>query len=229
MAKVQFGMIVTDMRNKLGGHVFTKNRGGSTVRTKVTPANPQTTYQSGIRQIFTALSQGWRSLTADQRNAWNAAVSSFQRTDIFGNLRTPSGINLYQRLNNVLVQVGVAALTSPPLPEAVADCYVASITAAVGTPALSVTLNETIPANTSLMLFATSPQSAGRNFVKSQFRLIAVLPAAETSPYDALTKYTAKFGDTGQVGQKIFVKTVAVNTNTGQQGASAIASVITTA
>ena len=42
MAKIKFGMMMTDASGKLGGQVFSKNRGGSYVRTKVTPTNPQT-------------------------------------------------------------------------------------------------------------------------------------------------------------------------------------------
>lgn len=45
MAKIKFGMMMTDARGKLGGQVFSKNRSGSYVRTKVTPVNPQTTTQ----------------------------------------------------------------------------------------------------------------------------------------------------------------------------------------
>lgn len=229
MSKIKMGMIVTDIRNKLGGHVFSKNRAGGIVRTKVTPTNPQTGSQAGVRNLFSNLSQAWRSLTQAQRDAWNAAVGDYQRTDIFGDLRSPSGINLFQRLNNVLMSVGEAMLTVPPLPSAVENVYATGVTAAVAIPAMSISLNEAVPANTALKVFATAPLSAGRNYVKSQFRLITTLDAAEASPYDALADYTAKFGNTGEVGQKIFVKTVPVNITTGQTGTSAIVSVITVA
>lgn len=229
MAKAKFGMVVTDMRGKLGGQVFTKNRGGAVVRTKVTPSNGQSPAQSTVRNRFTSLSQAWRGLTQAQRDAWNAAVINFQRTDVFGDLRSPSGLNLYQRLNNVLLSVGETAISTPPLPSEVANSYATAVSAAVATPALSVTLNATIPANTAVKLFATAPMSAGREFVKSQFRLIDILDAAATSPVNALAAYVAKFGNTGEIGQKIFVKTVPVNITTGQEGSPAVVSVITVA
>ena len=227
--KIKFGAIVTDGRNKIGGHVLSKNRGGNFMRTKVTPSNPQSIAQAGARNRFSGLSQAWRSLTQAQRDAWSAAVNDYQRTDIFGDLKSPSGSNLYQRLNNVLAVCGVAAMATPPLPSAVPNIYVQTVTAAVGVPALSVDLNDNVPADTAIMLFATAPMSAGRNYVKSQFRLIAVLPAATINPYDALDDYVAKYGNTGEIGQKIFVKTVPVNLLTGQTGSAAVASVITTA
>lgn len=52
MALIKFGMMMTDARGKLGGHVFTKARNGATIRTKVSPANPQTSAQSLSRSIF---------------------------------------------------------------------------------------------------------------------------------------------------------------------------------
>jgi hypothetical protein len=157
--KAKFGAIVVAGRGKIGGHVAAQNRGGAYFRTKVTPSNPQSAAQGGIRSLFTSLAQAWRSLTQAQRDAWNAAVSDYQRTDIFGDLRTPSGINLFQRLNNVLMQCGEDMILTPPLPAEVANVYGTGLTYAVGTPALSLALSETVPANTAVMVFATAPMS----------------------------------------------------------------------
>lgn len=92
--KTKFGAIIVDGRGKIGGHVASKNRGGAYLRTKVTPANAQTSAQNQVRNLFTSLTQGWRGLTQAQRDAWNAAVLDYSRTDIFGDIRNPSGINL---------------------------------------------------------------------------------------------------------------------------------------
>lgn len=230
MAKIKWGAAVVDGRGKLGGHVLSKNRAGAYIRTKVTPVNPQTGYQLGVRNRFTIYSQGWRGLTQAQRDAWNAAVSDFQRTDIFGDLRNPTGFNLYQRLNNNLVNVGAAAISTPPLPAAVGEVIASSLTAEDGTvsESLSLVLSGNVPADTAVKVFATSPQSAGRSFVKAEYRQITTLDAAETTPVDLLAAYQAKYGSTGAAGQKIFVKIEAVNTNTGQTGTPSEASAIVT-
>src|SRR3546814_3353017 len=52
ISKVKFGALMTDARGKLGGHVFSKNRAGSYLRTKVTPVNQQTSYQTSVRALF---------------------------------------------------------------------------------------------------------------------------------------------------------------------------------
>jgi hypothetical protein len=98
--KTKFGAIIVDGRNKIGGHVASKNRAGSYLRTKVTPTNPGTTYQVNVRNRLAGISTAWRALTEAQRKAWNVAVSNYARTDIFGDLKNPSGFNLHQQLNN---------------------------------------------------------------------------------------------------------------------------------
>ena len=215
---MKFGALVVDGRGKNGGHVASKNRAGAYLRTKVTPVNAQSPAQNSIRNRFTTLSQAWRGLTQAQRDAWIAAVGDYARTDIFGDLHNPTGFNLYQRLNNNLVTVGEAAIAVPPLPAAVGEVVASSIATAVGADTMALAMTANVPAGTAVKVFATAPVSAGRAFVKSQYRLIAILPAAEATPYDLKAEYIAKFGGIGVAGQKIFVKLVAINTTTGQSG-----------
>ena len=223
--KAKFGAIVVDGRGKIGGHVASKNRSGSYFRTKVTPVNPSSTAQVTIRNRFSALSQGWRSLSAAQRAAWNAAVGDFSRTNIFGDLINPSGFNLYQRLNNNLVRIGESAIDTPPTPASIVDIVIGAVSmaAAAGTASLAYTVGA--DATSEIEVWATPPLSPGVSFVKSEYRLITQVTANTASPLDFATAYVAKFGAiTGAEGQKVFVKTVAISTVTGQAGVSQSAS-----
>jgi hypothetical protein len=227
--KTKFGSIIVAGSGKIGGHVASKNRAGSYLRTKVTPANAQTAFQVAVRGRFSTLAQAWRGLTQAQRDAWNAAVGAFSRTDIFGDLRNPSGINLFQRLNNVLVNVGQAPMNLPPLPSEVPAVVLSAFTFAVGVPAMSAEFDGPVPADTSVIVMATAPLSAGKNNVTSQYRQIGVIAPASASPFNLLALYTAKFGGVGVVGQKIFIKFVPVNELTGQQGGTSVMSAISVA
>jgi hypothetical protein len=214
--KAKFGMVVVAGSGKIGGHVASRNRAGAYFRTKVTPVNPQSGSQLTVRNRLGVRSQAWRGLTEAQRNAWNGAVSAFAKTDIFGDLKNPSGFNLYQRLNNNLLTVGAAAIASPPQPAAVLSVAVTSITPAAGTGLIPMVLSGAVPAGTAVKVFATAPQSPGVSFVKSEYRLITTLPAATVTPVALGTSYQAKFGS-WLVGQKLFFKIVFVNTTTGQE------------
>jgi hypothetical protein len=215
--KVKFGALVVDGRGKIGGHVMSKNRSGAYMRTKVTPTNPNTAAQSAVRSILTGLSQAWRGLTQAQRNAWNGAVSSFATTDIFGDIKNPSGINLYVKLNANLAEIGVSAISLPPLPESVPAPILGAITATAGTPAFTVAFSPTpIAADTSYIIRATAQVSPGKKFVKNLYRNVQIVAAAGTSPANILSAYVAKFGTLVE-GQKIGIEILAVNENTGQK------------
>lgn len=216
--KVKFGMIVVDGSGKLGGQVMSKNRGGKYIRTKVTPTNPNSASQAAVRSRLTALSQAFRSLTAAQILGWNNAVNDFAKTDIFGDIKKPSGINLFVKLNANLGEVGAATIDDAPLPSSVESVVTLSATAAAGTPALSVVFTPTpVPANTSFIIRATAQMSAGKQPSKSDFRNLLVVAAAGTSPANALSAYNTKFGVL-VAGRKIGIEMVAVNTVTGQKG-----------
>lgn len=227
--KTKFGSFIIDGRGKIGGHVASRNRAGAYLRTKVTPVNPQTAAQLAVRNRFTGLSQAWRGLTQAQRDAWNTAVSDYKSTDIFGDLNSPTGFNLYQRLNNNLLNIGETALTTPPLPQAVQAVVLSSIAAASGAGTLAATYIPAIDADTKVKVFATAPQSAGKSFVKSEYRQIDVIATADASPFSIETEYEAVFGSVGTAGQKIFMKFVPVNLNTGQTGTASQASAVVAA
>jgi hypothetical protein len=224
--KTKFGSIIVSGSGKIGGHVASRNRAGSYLRTKVTPVNPSTAAQQSIRNRLTGLSQAWKALTAAQRIAWNAAVSDYAKTDVFGDLRNPSGFNLFQRLNNNLLIVGESQISDPPVPGSVYAMATMSLAVVTGTPALTLTFTGAIPATDAVKLFATAPVSAGVSFVKSEYRLIGVLTDADTSAKVITTLYGAKFGAITENGLKVFVKAVPVNIATGQEGIGLTASSI---
>ncbi len=218
MAKVKFTAVVADMRNKLNGSVFSKNRSGAYVRTKVTPVNRQTSYQTTVRNRLGTYAQGFRGLTQTQIAAWNAAVDNFKSTDIFGDIKSPSGINLYVKLNANITRAGGTAIATPPLPVAVTPLTVLSAVADASDGSVVVTFAPTpVPAGFALVISMTKQLSPGKTFTGGQFVDIVVIAAAGTSPSTTTTNYTGRFG-TIVVGQKIGVQIQLVNITTGQAG-----------
>jgi hypothetical protein len=222
--KIKWGALVVDGRNKIGGHVASKNRAGSYLRTKVTPVNPETIYQLNVRDRFGGLSTAWRGLDAAERLAWNTVVDHFARTDIFGDLRNPSGFNLHQMLNNNLLNVGESAITTPPLPAAVAAFKTMSFTIENTVESLMIAFTENVATDHAAIVLATPAISPGISFVKPEYRQIAVLPAETATGYDALAEYVARFGAIGATGMQVFIRMFMVNTVTGQAGLGIAAS-----
>ena len=224
--KIKWGALVVDGRNKIGGHVASKNRAGSYLRTKVTPVNPSTTYQSNVRSRLASFSAGWRALGAATIALWNNAVQDFKSTDIFGDIKSPTGFNLWQRLSNNIDIVTGTPLTTPPVPTAIA-CFTSLSATAVHAGAVTLTFTVTpVPTAIAVKIFATPAISVGINFVKSQYRLIGVIDAAGASPFVATSLYNTKFGAVGAAGKKIYFKAVHVGKTTGQTSRPVVCSAV---
>lgn len=216
MAKILFTAFLADMRGKVNGTVFSKNRGGAYARTKVTPSNPQTSAQNLVRSRLTGFSQGWRGLTQAGRDAWNAAVGSFPRTNVFGNSKILSGHQLYIGLNSQLGAAGQTAISAPPVPVGASAITAFTGAASVGGTSFDVTFApDPVPAGMSLIIDATEQVSAGKNNLNSLYRQIQVEAPAATSPADIYAAYVAKFGALIQ-GQKIGIRGRLVNNTTGE-------------
>lgn len=229
MAKIKLSGIVSEMRGKLNGSVFSKNRGGAYMRTKVTPVNPQSLAQGLVRSTLTNLSQAWRGLTDAQRASWNGAVSGFTGTDIFGDVKTPSGINLYNKLNLNLASIGVAPISAPP--SAVSVGYVSDLDLAADASANTIAATFTAIGGTvgqTVVVEATAGVSAGKNFVKSEFRKIGTFAGNATSPQAIGAMYVARFGAM-TAGKKVFVRLKFIDNATGVAGQYTSASTIVVA
>lgn len=217
MALVKFSALISEMRNKLNGSVFAKNRGGNYLRNKVTPVNPQSAFQTNVRGIFASISSAWRGLTQPQRDSWIAAAVDFPYTDVFGDTRTLSGNALHQKLNQNLVLMGESAITSPPLPVAVPLADAVSAAAASGGGAVTLTItDQTIPANVQLQVWATGGLSQGKQFVKNQLRMLGYFTVT-TGVATLTTEYAARFGNL-TAGQKVTFRVLYVDETTGQAG-----------
>ena len=193
MAKIKWGMFVVDGHGKVGGHVLAKNRNGSYVRTKVTPSNPQTTAQIAQRVVLSAFSQSWRNLPESSRLAWNGAVDQFSRTDIFGDIRNPTGKNLYTKLNINLSDIGFSAITLPPLPTSPDPLLECTLTSVGGVVKVDFTPSP-VGTSTTVEVYATPSLSTGKYFVKSEYRKIGIIPSCTSAIVDITNDYVAKFG-----------------------------------
>ena len=215
MAKIKFGMMMTDARGKLGGQVFSKNRAGAYIRTKVTPVNPQTISQAAVRGNLATLSSGWNSLTAEQIAQWNNSVEDWQSTDIFGDIKKPTGKNLFVKLNINLLNNNLPTIDTPQ--------------AKIELPALNHVLAQIDNVANTLILgdlpvFASGKYQIeacpavpiGVNYVKNKFRVINSVTIATTDDLDITTYYVNRFGALPTSGN-VFFRIRAIGPN-GQAG-----------
>lgn len=229
MTKIKYSALVESMSGKLNGSVMSKNKSGHYIRTKTTPSNPQTSFQTAVRNSLASIAQAWRGLTDTQRKSWNTVVDQFQRTNIFGDSFKLSGIALYSRLNRNLDTIGSTRIATPPSPEAVS--FFTGLSAIVDNSAttMELTFAPAIPAGSKVIVRASAPLSQGIYNANNKMRIIAVLDNTDTSPADVATEYQTKFGTFPAVGQKVFFDVKHVDISTGIDGVPLSTSAITIA
>jgi hypothetical protein len=204
MALYTPGAFAPIISGSVGATVFSHNAGGAYMKNKSIPLNPNSPYQISARNLLTLFAQKWRSLTEAQQAAWNAAAPSFPVTNRIGETITLSGFNFYVRQNININLAGGSSISVPPSPGTVVSPLTFSGTCTGGAISLIYTATP-VPTGQVLFVYGTIGLSTGKNFVKSQFRLFAVLAAAAASPFSATTLYTARFGPPlSGVGQKLF-------------------------
>lgn len=215
--KSKWGALMVDGRGKLGGHVATKNRQGSALRTKVSPIQRRSNSQQLIKSRFTNLSQDWRDLTADQRAAWNAAAPDYIFTNIFGDNYSPTGKNLFMLVNQNILLGGGTQISTPILPvspDALTAFGIGSNTSAAQTLTFA---PSPVAADNAVIIEATRPLSPGKDVGGSAFRIITTLAAAATSAANTFAAYQAVFG-TPITGKKIFFRATPVEITSGVRG-----------
>lgn len=229
MAKIKWsGIGIVDGRGKINGTVLSKNRGGAYARVKVTPNNPRSAAQQFVRSNLAFLAQKWKTLTQNERDAWGANVSNYTRTDIFGDIKTPTGYNLYMRINTALRDASTELFFNIPAPAVdVVSPDSSTLTATVSSLTLETVFPEDAEMNGYLLIDASPPLSQGVNTAGSRFKRIAnleVLDFSDLTNTALFTAYSSIYGAPVE-GQKIFVRFTVMMSN-GQRGVPRIVSAI---
>lgn len=217
------GIGMVDGRGKINGSVASKNRSGAYVRTKVTPVNPQSPRQLAVRSTFATISAMWRGLGQVNRDSWNSAVEDWQRTDVFGDLKKPSGFNLFMRLCTPLHNAFNDVIIASYAPTPVEMPAVTEVFANYTISPYALNLVPTIVTNARIDLdeyvfnvYATPALSNGKSFVKNDFRLIGYVEANATST-NVLDMYEAVFGSFNRLAN-VHIRIQALARATGQLG-----------
>ncbi len=116
MAKIRLSAIASDMKGKANGSVFASNRGGLYMRNNPKASVKQTAKFGNAKRSLGWVSQQYKNLSDEEMKAWEDMVSSYPTTNAFGEVRIPSGYELFMRLNGVLNANGFPLISVPALP-----------------------------------------------------------------------------------------------------------------
>ena len=211
----------------MGGCTASHNKGGPYFRRRAVPTDPQSSFQSVVRQAFGDLSQEFvNNLTAGERAGWDTYAQNVSWTDVLGQSIQLSGINHFIRSNTPRLQNEFyrdAGLTgfeqTTAVVEAAPTTYdlgqtpvLGQATCTVGAgPVVTLTLPNLTPVPVTTdagMIVVGPPQNASISFFKGPYLLVAsavgddsawtvVLSSAAANPY--ASRYALPV-----VGQRIF-------------------------
>lgn len=186
-------------------HTSSRNRFGQYKRSRATPVNPNSTFQSTARSRMSTNAAAWRGLTDLQRAGWGSLGSMITRNDSLGQAYTLTGFQAHNLVNNNNLNAGNAIVAAAPgltTPDGLL-----TVTVTLTAIAFSIAFTTTpMAAGCRLFVFASPQRSPGRAF-EADLRLIQVSSAAQASPLAILTAYSARFG-TPVLGNKIFLSFV---------------------
>lgn len=190
MAKYLPGVAGADVRNKIGGMVFSRNRYGGYIRNRVSPVQPRSTRQVSQRSLFTYVSQYWRdTLSATNRDGWNKYAADTLLPDVFGEKKGRAGNVMFCRFNVTWMRCGGAILAAAPVTGGEAPPVIITLD---GTSAAGLSISAFSPTllagDRICVLMAAHAVSPSRNFFNGPFQYLtafagnAVPPIGLTGP-----------------------------------------------
>ncbi len=194
MAKVKYGVIVTELKGKIAGQVFQGGNVGYVLRNKgYTPGFSSNARQAANRALI-AGTQSWRSLDDSSRAAWAALASSWTFVDKFGQTYNGSGFQVFNSFNANRRSIGLAQVSEPSgihVPTTFTDFIID----AVAPDGLEINWTTVGAANDYMVVYASPQFSAGQSGNYKKVTKIFGGTVNGISTLDLPDAYNALFGN----------------------------------
>lgn len=188
MAKIRFGMGISEMSGKSNGVVYARNASGFYVRNMVNPVNPNSARQVIVRSRMTECSQAWAGLTPAQRSSWSDYASNVKIMDRFGVPINVTGFAQFTRSNMAAKEAGIATQIS----DGPSEFYLGekddtvAVTISEAAQQLSITFDNTKAwageVGGKLLVYQGVPQNPSRQFFDGPFKLAGTIAGAVVPP-----------------------------------------------
>lgn len=183
-----------EMRGKVGGVVWSRNKGGPYLRLRSTPTNPNSSRQQSARNYVGACAAAWSDLlTEAEREQWRewAETNSWKNSlgiDIF-----LTALDWYTMVNSRLLDAGATMIVAPGDLSAPAPLTTMTITIPTVTT-IAVAFTPVLPTGCRLFAWGSGPLPIGQNPNFKQARLIGYSAANATTPVTLVLPYTVATG-----------------------------------
>lgn len=201
--------VYTQVSGSVGGATYARNRGGMYSRGRAMPSNPQTSFQTVVRNATAGLTAAWsQTLTQDQRDAWGVYAANVPILDRLGDQRLISGINWYVRNNVPRVQAGLDVVQDASTVFTLPAFTVNSVTVDVSSSNAAIAFVDSdswaIEDGGAMLVYVSRPVSPGIGFFKGPYRYAGAILGDTMTPPTSPGTVTLPFDVT--VDNKVFFK-----------------------
>lgn len=220
MALFTPGPAVAQVSGRVGGTIFSHNRGGMYMRNGSKPSVVTTPFALAQKAILAAVSQAWGGLSDGDREAWREYAAANPVKNRLGRSASLSGSNWFVALNSRIQRCGGAMIDLPPSGAAPASTLLDTVTIDSSPAAFTVELaTDPLPAGICAWLWAARKPSPGVTYIRNRRSCFFVSAAAATGALDVLTDFVDRFG-TLQTGDIINLEVQLVDSATGLASAA---------
>lgn len=191
------GPLISAIRGKVGGNVFSANANSPYVKSWAYPSVPKTAPQLAVRERITQIHAAWIALSGAQRTAWNnaAAAANRQRTNPLGESYNLTGYQNFTSASLIAIQESRALPTNAVTVNQPAQP--SGLTATAELPS-TLELEWTSPNYNEfqrLAIFAAVSGFTQRQAPPNRWRWLATYNDADANvPIDVHAEYEAAFG-----------------------------------
>jgi hypothetical protein len=226
MAIFSPGLAIGQISGRVGGSVYSHNRGGAYIRNGAIPVKVVTDKALNLKAATTAAVQAWSGLSAASRLQWDQYAKANPSVNRLGKVISTTGQNAYVGLNSRLLYAGSTAIAIPPIDAAPAGIVITGFTVDAGTGDTQIVFTPD-PLETGLKLWVRGcvVMSAAKNNIQNLLTTVVIGGATTQSPLDIETELVANFGSL-IVGASYHVECRVLDPDTGKLSGPAYASAI---
>lgn len=206
---------ISEIRGSIGSQTYSRNRYRNIIRNRVTPANPNTTFQQASRADLTAAVAAWQALSDANKNRFAVAAKNWNSKSTIDGTKPLSAYNYYIKAFMVQATYGIGTVSSNYIPRVKPRIVLNSIDVQIDRYEIDFDL---IGSNTNwyVVFKCNEPVSPGIFSPNiSGFTPIAQLPPDVGNNFtDLVAQFEVRFGDdlAAYAGKAIFTEILLYDT-----------------
>lgn len=210
------GLLITNLSGSLDGITASRNRGGSYLRERVLPVDPNTTNQQVLRTAFAEATQTWAEMSEAGRQAWNQYATRRTVPSRLGEQRHISGqayftrwwVFRYQTLNTVLSNSMTD--TAPAYDQAGDFLLAPTVSLVSGNTTLRISWAGTptweLDGGNFFTVFASTPRAPTINWFRGPYLIVGAVAGDPEEPPTSPQDIELPPARQPSAGEKLFVR-----------------------